>query len=510
MRLRNTALCVWLLLVASSTAAATAPDVATPAPAVSEATTGCLECHEGATPGIVADWRRSLHARTTPAAALGRPALARRMSATSVPDALAGVVVGCAECHGLAPDTHADSVEHGEGRMHVVVTPRDCATCHPEEAKEYAGNLMSEAYGNLMGNALYGTMVDAYLGHQERRDGSLHAVGGTLADNLDACLACHGSAVVVTGTTTRETSFGDVEVPVLAGWPNQGVGRVNPDGSKGSCAACHTRHQFSIAVARRPATCAQCHKGPDVPAAPVYEVSKHGNLYHSLAGEWDFDAVPWRPGTDFTAPTCAACHASLLTNAEGEILAPRTHRMNDRLDTRLFGLVYAHAHPAAADTTPIRSADGLSLPTALSGAPASAFLIDADEQARRRGAMKAVCAACHATSWTDGHFAKLDRAVTTSNAMVRTATDLVREAWDKGLATGPAGGGSAFDEPVEILWTEGWLFHANSVRFSSAMGGADYGVFASGRFHLARTVRDMAEWLERAAGAGTPKRATGR
>ena len=132
----------------------------------------------------------------------------------------------------------------------------------------------------------------------------------------DSCLFCHGTAVEVTGATSRETDMGTMDFPVLNGWPSQGVGRVNPDGSKGACSACHARHQFSIEVARQPETCSQCHKGPDVPAYKVYGVSKHGNIYASLGG-WDFTAVPWKVGKDFTAPTCAACHMSLLVAEEG-------------------------------------------------------------------------------------------------------------------------------------------------------------------------------------------------
>ena len=33
-----------------------------------------------------------------------------------------------------------------------------------------------------------------------------------------------------------------------------------------------------------------------------------------------------------------------------------------------------------------------------------------------------------------------------------------------------------------------WLFYANSTRFASAMSGADYGVYANGRFFLASNV----------------------
>ena len=51
-------------------------------------------------------------------------------------------------------------------------------------------------------------------------------------------------------------------------------------------------------------------KGPDVPAYPVYAVSKHGNIFDAMKSHWDFDAVPWVAGKHFTAPTCATCHVS--------------------------------------------------------------------------------------------------------------------------------------------------------------------------------------------------------
>ncbi len=84
--------------------------------------------------------------------------------------------------------------------------------------------------------------------------------------------------------------------PVIDGWPNQGVGRVDLDGTRGSCSACHTRHTFSIEIARKPYTCKECHVGPDVPVYKVYSASKHGNIYHSKKQDWDFSAVPWTVG----------------------------------------------------------------------------------------------------------------------------------------------------------------------------------------------------------------------
>jgi hydroxylamine dehydrogenase len=42
------------------------------------------------------------------------------------------------------------------------------------------------------------------------------------------------------------------------------VGRPNDDGTIGTCTACHTRHTSSVAIARLPTTCGQCHMGPNL------------------------------------------------------------------------------------------------------------------------------------------------------------------------------------------------------------------------------------------------------
>jgi len=120
-----------------------------------------------------------------------------------------------------------------------------------------------------------------------------------------------------------------------------------------------------------------------VPAYKVYQVSKHGNIFSSLGKEWNFESVPWIVGKDFTAPTCATCHVNFLTTGDGEVLAERTHQMNDRLSWRIFGLIYAHAHPKSPDTTIIINKAGLPLPTELTGEPVIKYLIDTKEQDKR-------------------------------------------------------------------------------------------------------------------------------
>jgi hypothetical protein len=357
---------------------------------------------------------------------------------------------------------------------------------------------MSHAHGNLQNNVVYKGLVDSVNGVHSFVGNKISLAPPSEETDADSCLYCHGTVIEVNGTEVRETAQGEMAFPVLSGWPNQGVGRINPDGSMGSCAACHARHQFSIEMARKPSTCSECHKGPDVPAYPVYMVSKHGNIYSSLGKgkTWNFKTVPWTVGRDFTAPTCATCHVSLLVSEEGGVVAERTHQMNDRLAWRLFGLIYAHPHPRSPDTTVIKNKAGLPLPTELTGEPVTGFLIDAKEQETRRKNMRGVCLACHSRGWVDGQFARMENTVKTTNEMTLAATRVLISAWDKGAAKGLSEKDSIFNETIEKKWVEEWLFFANSTRFASAMVGADYGVFANGRWYMSKNLQEMVDWLE--------------
>lgn len=493
----------WLAILALACLAAwPAPAGAAAAP-VSENTQGCLECHASVTPGIVAAWKASAHAKTTPAQAMQKSELARRVSAKNVPAALSKTVVGCAECHTMNPKAHADSFSHDAYTVHVVTSPRDCATCHAEEAAQYQHNLMSQAYGNLMNNPLFKSLVTEVLAPRKMAGGAIKRLPVDATSEADSCLSCHGTIIKVTGSQARETAMGQMTFPVLSGWPNQGVGRINPDGSKGACTSCHPRHHFSIATARQAYTCGQCHKGPDVPAYKVWAASKHGNIFMSVSKGFDLTAVPWQVGRDFTAPSCAACHVSLITNSDGDVLAKRSHAMSDRLDFRLFGTIYAHAHPVQADTSLLKAPDGLPLPASLDGQPAKQGLIDKAEQAKRRGRMQALCLGCHATPVVKGQFARLDHTVRTTNQTVAAATALIKSAWHKGIAQGPGQKGNPFDEYIEKVWTQLWLFYANATRLSSAMMGADYGAFEGGRWQMTMALEHLRHLIQ-AAPQGKP------
>lgn len=465
-------------------------------PAISEATSECLECHAMQHPGIVKDWRDSRHAQITPGQAIAVKGLGRKVSSRSVPKELSDAAVGCAECHLLRPDQHADTFDHNGYNVHVVVSPQDCAVCHGEESAQYQKNIMSHAHKNLAGNDLYRQLKTSIIGKTHRTGARLSYREADSATKADSCFYCHGTRLRVSGTRIRDTELaGEMEFPVIEGWPNQGVGRINLDGSMGSCSACHTRHTFSIAVAREPYTCKECHVGPDVPAFPVYAASKHGNIHSTLRKDWNFTTVPWTVGKDFAAPTCATCHVSLLVNPDGEEIVARTHQMNNRLPWRIYGLIYTHPHPLSPDTTIIRNKDGQPLPTDLNGGYAAKFLIGTEEMKQRTTEMQKVCAGCHDSSWVTGHWEKFEQVIQATDAELLTATGLMQEIWEKGLAEGLEKGKNPFDEAIEKKWHLNWLFYANSIRFTSAMaGGGDYGVFAGGRYQLSMGIAEMQEW----------------
>ncbi|MCK5203227.1 MAG: hydroxylamine oxidase, partial [Desulfobacterales bacterium] len=121
---------------------------------ISEASAECIDCHSATHPGIVNDWQNSRHAKITPKEAMAVEGVARKVSSKAVPENLQNVVVGCAECHTLRPKAHADTFDHNENNIHVVVSPDDCKTCHATERQQYSKNIMAHAYGNLADNKL--------------------------------------------------------------------------------------------------------------------------------------------------------------------------------------------------------------------------------------------------------------------------------------------------------------------------------------------------------------------
>jgi len=134
---------------------------------------------------------------------------------------------------------------------------------------------------------------------------------------VSGCKQCHGSEVRVLLDEDGNRMFRGNGVLMLDPdtWPNTGIGRLNPDGSLGSCAACHNRHYFSIAQTREPDDCGKCHLGPDHPQYEICRESKHGINFIAHKEEINLGAQPQIVGKDYVAaPTCATCHMSATPN----------------------------------------------------------------------------------------------------------------------------------------------------------------------------------------------------
>ncbi len=461
---------------------------------ISSETEECLDCHRRVTPGIVADWQKSRHAVTTPNQTKNLPENERRMSSLkTVPEALRNSAVGCYECHSLNPTKHRDNFEHMGYQINVVVTPDDCKSCHETEAKQYADSKKAHALANLRDNPIFQALVEESIAIPASHRGQLPDSSGRISAQHEACYSCHGTEVKVVGKLSLEDEeAGEFEVPKLSNWPNQGVGRKNPDGSLGSCTACHARHAFSISVARKPETCSQCHAGPDAPAYKVFIESKHGNLVKSDSASIDWQGMPWKVGTDFQAPSCSVCHSSALVTPDGNVIAKRTHDFGARLWTRIFGLPTSHPQPVHGNTATLRNKDGQPLPTSYDGTLASEGLLKKDEIKKRQQQMQAICKSCHSTGWVQGHFEKFENTVDEADKMVLAATALMQQAWKEKRCDAK----NMFDEELERLWVKQWLYYANALRLGSAMSGFDYSSFQLGWFDLTGNMAVMQKRFE--------------
>ena len=119
------ALCVALIMVAQMESRKHLPPTEMPISTlltmVPESSHACIECHSQSSPGIVEHWKGSTHARKG---------------------------VACVECH-QANKGDADGFDHYGVHIATIVTPRDCSTCHPHEAEEFA-NSHHAAAGNIL------------------------------------------------------------------------------------------------------------------------------------------------------------------------------------------------------------------------------------------------------------------------------------------------------------------------------------------------------------------------
>ncbi|MBI5757642.1 MAG: hydroxylamine oxidoreductase [Planctomycetales bacterium] len=415
----------------------------------------CVECHAKTSAGIVNHWEGSTHA-------------------------VKGV--GCVECH-QAEKGDVDGFTHYGELIATVVTPRDCSRCHPKESNEFqhshhaaAGNILA-SLDNFLAETVEGSRAP-FNPHSPTPGMEVTQVNG-MSSAIVGCLQCHGSKVglktsdggMVTaddlkpGPDGRPTNV-EAVAKILkdanqspqyhpATWPNTGIGRINLDGSLGSCSACHSRHDFSPRRARQPENCGKCHLGPDHPQKEVYEESKHGVAYRDLRDKMNLDAHTWILGKDYAAaPTCATCHMSGHSRNDGKV----THDPGERIswtnrppvslvmDTDEHGNVVKETDPAKRKS-----------------------LVTSTWQEKRQQ-MKLVCTHCHTENYVNAFYQQYDDFVVNYNEkFAKPGQKIIAKLRETKLIT-PA----EFDEEIEWTWFYLWHHEGRRARHGASMMAPDY------------------------------------
>jgi hydroxylamine dehydrogenase len=376
-----TVFALFILAMAAFSAAPLSAAAPKPAPVKKATAAGdnCIECHKGKNPGLYLQWKNSAHGEAA---------------------------VGCIDCHG-ADKGDVDAFLHEGSLIATLVTPKDCGKCHEDEEKQASASHHAKA-GEILESQ------DAFIANVAA--GSPAAIAG--------CENCHGCKVKIDSTAVNRLSRDS--------WPNSGIGRINPDVSKGSCNACHPRHSFSRKQARQPDNCGKCHLGPDHPQREIYQESKHGITYLTNEHEMKLDNPSWVVGVDYyQAPTCATCHMS----------ATRTQAVNHDVGGRISWTL----RPAVS--------------------------VYQDQWQVKRGNMKEVCSACHEKNFVNGQFYQYDAVVRLYNEKFgKPSTALYNLLMKKGLRERDA----SFADKVDWEYYELWHHEGRRARMGASMMGPDY------------------------------------
>ena len=429
----------------------TTPQVNVPA-----ASKECVDCHAEGNPGIVEHWRGSTHAEKG---------------------------VACIDCH-QAEKGDADGFEHYGAHMATVVTPLDCARCHPAENEEFAkshhaaaGNILA-SLDNFLAETVEGSRIP-FSPHSPTVGRQVDMVDG-MASAASGCQQCHGSKVALRTTDGGKITMDDLKpdakgkptnIALLetvlrdpedgrplydpASWPNTGIGRLNLDGSRGSCSACHSRHDFSPRRARQPENCGKCHLGPDHPQKEIYDESKHGVAYRDLRDQLNLDAKDWVLGRDYAAaPTCATCHMSGNTRNGGRV----THDPGERIS-------WTNRPPVSlvmdtdADHAVVKEVD-----------PEKRRALVADTAKDKRDRMQQVCEHCHSPDYVGSFYTQYDNLVILYNEkFAKPGQAIMGALLDNGLRTK-----TEFDEEVEWTWYFLWHHEGRRARHGASMMAPDY------------------------------------
>ncbi len=396
----------------------------------------CIECHKKENPSLYQQWGNSKHFRGN---------------------------VGCYECH-KADKSDKDAFEHYQSTISIIVSPKDCARCHEKEVKEFTESHHSKA-GRILGS-LDNVLAEVVEGSDYLKTPAFP--NGVSSAAANGCWQCHGSQVKVLPDGKLDP----------ATWPNTGIGRINPDGSEGSCVACHSRHSFSVEQARNPDNCGKCHMGPDHPQKEVYEESKHGIAFKANKHKMNMDSPKWIPGEDYSAaPTCATCHMS-ATKKQGV-----THDVGMRISW---------------NNRPV-----MSIRPEVSDAKMGLAGANVPWQVRREN-MKDVCTSCHSKPWVNNWYVQYDSLIELYNKKYAEPGKKLY------AAAKPLLKPVKFGNKLDFIWFELWHHEGRRARHGAAMMGPDYthwhGTYEIAKHFYVKYIPELEKLIEKGKKSEDPKK----
>jgi hydroxylamine dehydrogenase len=340
--------------------------------------------------------------------------------------------VNCLDCHQAAPGQEKKD-HHGFVIAAARLTAGNCRSCHEQIYQQFARS----RHAAPAWAAIYG---EKGLTPEQVNFSETYQPGGTRRPPHPFVLS-EGGPAMASGCEQCHS-----------------VGKPNPDGTIGTCTACHTRHTSSVEIARLPSTCGQCHMGPDHSQIEIYEESKHGVMFAAQQKFLNLNADPKNLTTrDMFVPTCATCHMSGL-NGLGV-----THDPSERLSYYL----------------------------------ANAISEKRPQYAAAQAKMKQVCTQCHTPTIVDPVYENAEKTVEATNEKVLAAKAIVDGLRKDGVLSGPP-----FSQPIDFVYFDFWHYDGRTAKHGAFMGGADF-VQWHGNYPMLRKTAElkaMADDLRRSHG----------
>ncbi len=336
----------------------------------------CAECHARLQYSVVHEYEMSAHAKKG---------------------------VNCLDCH--QPGPGQQKIDHHGFVIATHLTAGNCRSCHEGIYQEF----LRSRHAAPSWAAIYG---EKGLSPEQVAFSEQYQPGGTKRPPHPFVTA-EGSSAMASGCEQCHS-----------------IGKPNDDGTIGTCTECHARHTSSVALARLPSTCAQCHMGPDHSQIEIYNESRHGVMFAAQRDLLKLDANPKTLTTrDMFVPTCATCHMSGINGLK------LTHDPSERLGWYLANAISTRR------------------PNSL--------------QAQTN--MKQVCEQCHTSAQIDRVYAQADQVVASTNAKVQAANDIMDGLHKDGILTGPP-----FSNPIDFTYFDLWHYDGRTSKHGAFMGGADF------------------------------------